>query len=360
MSALAVALAAFAVEPPQKVIAGATSDAQHLSKESTQDVCERASCSNQQPLTTSSCESSAPIGPQLATIPLRRNEHLAVLLPKHLWKPDSMASKCDNFYCQLRFSLFERRHHCRKCGGVFCQNCSSRVMQLLDTSNLSFIHPPRNVPISAFESPNSPVAPCRVCTDCWDQVNGTPRGSPRSPSHSLPHSAPISVTPNPLQSESSSLSSSVSTPPNGLPPMPKRALRGVASNSQLSLRRANTRGSLLALSDASSSQQGHTQLIPEPEPSYGELDAYPLRRASALCKLSGGGRWVPKHELPHPGYRIPGGKALFEIEMDREEEAERLRRLNPVVHDGDFQYRFLCHPPPSPILSASPYQMSAY
>lgn len=63
----------------------------------------------------------------LAVIPARRNEHLAVLLPKNLWKvsnlidhhkfqplivlqPDSLASCCDNFYCRIQFSLFERRH----------------------------------------------------------------------------------------------------------------------------------------------------------------------------------------------------------------------------------------------------------
>lgn len=56
----------------------------------------------------------------------RANEHLAVLLPKNLWKvsarvrpyctashlrqPDPLASTCDNFYCRVKFTVLERRH----------------------------------------------------------------------------------------------------------------------------------------------------------------------------------------------------------------------------------------------------------
>jgi len=76
------------------------------------------------------------------------------------------------------------------------------------------------------------------------------------------------------------------------------------------------------------------------EKSYGELDAYPLRRSSVLCKATGGGRWEPKQQTVLCGYRPPGGKAPFEIELEREEQEAKIRRLNPVVKDGDFQYRF--------------------
>jgi len=82
------------------------------------------------------------------------------------------------------------------------------------------------------------------------------------------------------------------------------------------------------------------------EKSYGELDAYPLRRSSVLCKATGGGRWEPKQQTVLCGYRPPGGKAPFEIELEREEQEAKIRRLNPVVKDGDFQYRF----PPQIIL----------
>jgi hypothetical protein len=57
---------------------------------------------------------------------------------------------------------------------------------------------------------------------------------------------------------------------------------------------------------------------------------------------------VPKQIPVLDGYRqpIPGGKAPFEIEMEREEMLERQRRLNPVVKDGAFQYRFPKEPEP--------------
>jgi hypothetical protein len=76
------------------------------------------------------------------------------------------------------------------------------------------------------------------------------------------------------------------------------------------------------------------------EASFGELDAYPLRRASAICKATGGGRWEPKQEPLNPTFRVPGCKAQYEVEMEAEEEQERIRRSNPIIRDGAFQYRF--------------------
>ncbi len=98
------------------------------------------------------------------------------------------------------------------------------------------------------------------------------------------------------------------------------------------------------------------------EPSYGALDAYPLKRSSVLCKATGGGRWEPKQEMPLAGARLPGGKAGYEIRLEKEAEKERRRRENPVIKDGgmslsllwfivfsscflsDFQYRFPSDP----------------
>lgn len=82
--------------------------------------------------------------------------------------------------------------------------------------------------------------------------------------------------------------------------------------------------------------------IPPPPPSHrpgpdndlGELAAYPLRYSSAICKKTGGGRWYPKKANTIEGYRIPGCKAQFEIDMEREEEELRRLKLNPVFKDG--------------------------
>ncbi|KAJ2776891.1 hypothetical protein H4R18_005436 [Coemansia javaensis] len=44
-------------------------------------------------------------------------------LPRQAWLPDSSADACCR--CARWFTLFVRRHHCRRCGLVFCDACSS-------------------------------------------------------------------------------------------------------------------------------------------------------------------------------------------------------------------------------------------
>ncbi|KAJ2708239.1 hypothetical protein FB645_000085 [Coemansia sp. IMI 203386] len=45
-------------------------------------------------------------------------------LPESAWEPDDSAMQCRQ--CARRFTLFLRRHHCRRCGLIFCVNCSSK------------------------------------------------------------------------------------------------------------------------------------------------------------------------------------------------------------------------------------------
>lgn len=51
----------------------------------------------------------------------RSNEH---------WVKDSVALACMGPNCNVKFSFSERRHHCRNCGKVFCQACSSRESEI--------------------------------------------------------------------------------------------------------------------------------------------------------------------------------------------------------------------------------------
>ncbi|KAL4065769.1 hypothetical protein V8B97DRAFT_1110249 [Scleroderma yunnanense] len=273
----------------------------------------------------------------------RTNEHLAVLLPKSLWKPDALASTCDNFFCRVPFSLLERRHHCRKCGGVFCQQCTCRMTHLLDVSNLDFLHPPRNVPIASFESPTSPVVFEKVCDGCWDQIHGMSRTPDSRPS------TPLLVA-SPSNSSSSSPTSSVyASPIEQSPPSPS-VTSAKRSPSQLSARKLPFPSVMTsAISD-----------LDAPQPSFGELDAYPLRRSSIICKATGGGRWEPKNSPPKIGVRIPGCKAPYEVEMEKEEQEERRRRMNPIVRDGEFQYRFRQDRMPAASLARGPCQLSTF
>ncbi|KAJ2619032.1 hypothetical protein GGI26_006152 [Coemansia sp. RSA 1358] len=50
------------------------------------------------------------------------------LLPESAWEPDEATQICHQ--CSRRFTLFLRRHHCRRCGLVFCDSCSQRRLLL--------------------------------------------------------------------------------------------------------------------------------------------------------------------------------------------------------------------------------------
>lgn len=68
------------------------------------------------------------------------------------WKLDMYAVICDAPTCQKTFSLFERRHHCRHCGHVFCNTDSHYAIPL--DHNAEF-HPDGTM--------------SRACKHCWDR-----------------------------------------------------------------------------------------------------------------------------------------------------------------------------------------------
>ena len=49
-----------------------------------------------------------------------------------LWQPDSEAKHCHQ--CQSDFGFFSnRRHHCRKCGFIFCAACTSHALDMQES-----------------------------------------------------------------------------------------------------------------------------------------------------------------------------------------------------------------------------------
>jgi Ras family protein len=64
------------------------------------------------------------------------------------WKPDASAKTCEG--CEQPFSFFtRRRHHCRHCGGIFCDGCSALRCA---------------IPKYGFEDDT------RVCQPCWNYL----------------------------------------------------------------------------------------------------------------------------------------------------------------------------------------------
>ncbi|KAG5929948.1 hypothetical protein E4U53_002333 [Claviceps sorghi] len=80
--------------------------------------------------------------PQVAGLPTR--EH---------WKPDSDSTICDDPSCKRTFNYFVRRHHCRKCGDIFCDWHSSAALPL--DHNAEF---------------NPRASPSRTCNYCFNKV----------------------------------------------------------------------------------------------------------------------------------------------------------------------------------------------
>jgi len=51
-----------------------------------------------------------------------------------IWVPDSQVTNCKR--CNEGFSLLNRKHHCRKCGEVICNNCSKKEWKSLHLVSL--------------------------------------------------------------------------------------------------------------------------------------------------------------------------------------------------------------------------------
>jgi len=65
----------------------------------------------------------------LGVMPLQGSTLLFLQTPESRPRPPMLESKnCAN--CQTKFTLTTRRHHCRKCGNIFCHTCSSNEAPL--------------------------------------------------------------------------------------------------------------------------------------------------------------------------------------------------------------------------------------
>lgn len=74
------------------------------------------------------------------------DEHYFTIAP--IWKPDINSSHCE--ICQAGFTLIFRRHHCRNCGKLVCDNCSAQRFHLLHVDENKHV---------------------RVCDPCFSMLN---------------------------------------------------------------------------------------------------------------------------------------------------------------------------------------------
>eukprot|EP01079_Euglenida_sp_SAG-EU17-18_P008971 gene8971-1609_t len=78
-----------------------------------------------------------------------------------VWIPDHSVAEC--MQCETPFTFFNRKHHCRHCGSVFCAACTPRKMRIPDMYDHKSV---------------------RVCDNCYNTVltrQGQGEGGPPSP-----------------------------------------------------------------------------------------------------------------------------------------------------------------------------------
>ena len=66
------------------------------------------------------------------------------------WRPDDDVGVCAN--CEAPFHALLRKHHCRRCGEVFCATCTSNTAVVFEPAVPQF------------------TAPVRVCDDCFHHL----------------------------------------------------------------------------------------------------------------------------------------------------------------------------------------------
>ncbi|KAJ4144979.1 hypothetical protein LMH87_003844 [Akanthomyces muscarius] len=123
-----------------------------------------------------------------------RRESPEFVVPR--WQPDVEVTLCP--ICNTQFSIWVRKHHCRKCGRVVCNSCSPHRITI---PNQYIVRPPDSevsFASSLFADPIGASYPehdgmpggerVRLCNPCVPDPNTAPPqsptpGSPRSPHH---------------------------------------------------------------------------------------------------------------------------------------------------------------------------------
>jgi len=71
------------------------------------------------------------------------------------WIDDNLAPNCNS--CNVQFSFYYRRHHCRRCGRIFCFECSKH--NVIIPEDFSLLHDKSEIKI-----------PQRVCKICFQKI----------------------------------------------------------------------------------------------------------------------------------------------------------------------------------------------
>ncbi|XP_046343463.1 zinc finger FYVE domain-containing protein 21-like isoform X2 [Haliotis rufescens] len=77
----------------------------------------------------------------LRMVCMNANDTSPFTLPEPQWIPDADMGYCMNRNCQAKFDFMKRRHHCRRCGKVYCNTCCDKKLPL---PRMCFVDPVRH------------------------------------------------------------------------------------------------------------------------------------------------------------------------------------------------------------------------
>ncbi|KAL1215886.1 1-phosphatidylinositol-3-phosphate 5-kinase FAB1A [Cardamine amara subsp. amara] len=140
-------------------------------------------------------------------------------MSRDFWMPDQSCPVC--YECDAQFTVFNRRHHCRLCGRVFCAKCAANS-----------IPSPSDATKDTHEEPDR-IRVCNYCYKQWEQGIVPPdNGASIISLHfsSSPSARSVASTTSICTSNSSNCTVDSTAGPSPRPKMDPRASRRVSSN----------------------------------------------------------------------------------------------------------------------------------
>ncbi|QID85055.1 Zn finger protein [Saccharomyces pastorianus] len=115
---------------------------------------------------------SIPNNNRINLIPTISNRNSSRVNPPTMdhWIPDSKRNSCR--YCHKPFTLWERKHHCRHCGDIFCQNHLRHWLYLDSQANFIMINELSRGGL------NDGGTLCKICDDCLVEYENLSSSNP--------------------------------------------------------------------------------------------------------------------------------------------------------------------------------------
>src|SRR5665648_454756 len=85
------------------------------------------------------------------------------------WIKSELVSSCMMGSCSNVFSIFNRKHHCRACGSIFCSTCCYRYI-IIPKEHFDIPKPDNNWSFSSLTSKKESLV-CNICYKKIEELN---------------------------------------------------------------------------------------------------------------------------------------------------------------------------------------------